>query len=225
MKARGTVSSTAVVALAALALTAPATAQEAAPPSAAPAGQAAESESPSWEFDVAGALYLLPDEEDFLQPTVKADRGRLHLETRYNYEDRESVSFFAGANLEFGGKVKLALVPMLGGLVGQTDGIVPGLEADITVGPFEAYGEAEYVVDLGDSSSSYFYMWSELSWWPTDWLRAGLVTQRTRVYQTEREIQRGPLLGVEWKSVSGSVYWFNPGADDWLVVVSLGVSF
>jgi hypothetical protein len=181
--------------------------------------------APSWSFDVSGALYVPPDEEDFLQPVVGADRGRLHLEARYDYEDHESASFFAGANFAFGSKVELSLVPMIGGLVGRTDGVVPGLEADITVGPFEAYGEAEYVVDVGDRSSSYFYMWTELSVRPTGWLRAGLATQRTRVYQAEREIQRGPLVGVEWKSVSASAYWFNPGADDWVVVVSVGVSF
>ena len=109
--------------------------------------------------------------------------------------------------------------------MGRTDGIVPGLEADITVGRFEASGEAEYVVDLGDSSSSYFYMWSELGWWGTDWIRAGLATQRTREYRTDRDIQRGPLLGARWKSASASAYWFNPGADDWVFVASVGVSF
>ena len=203
-----------------LALTVTASAQDAAPASTSPATAA-----PSWSFGVSGALYLLPDEEDFLQPTFKADRGRLHLETRYNYEDRESVSFFAGANFEIGDKVKLVLTPMVGGLAGQTDGIIPALEADITVGPFEAYGEAEYVFDLGDSASSYFYMWSELSLWPTEWLRAGVVTQRTRVYQTERDIQRGLLVGVSLKRVEGAVYLFNPGSDDHFTVVSLGVSF
>ena len=181
--------------------------------------------APSWSFDVSGALYVLPDEEDFLQPVIRAHRGRLHLEARYNYEDHESVSLFAGANFAFGSKVEVSLVPMIGGVVGRTDGIVPGVEADITVGPFEAYGEAEYVFNVGDSSSSYFYMWSELSWWGTDWLRAGLATQRTRVYRTDREIQRGPLVGAKWNSVSGSVYWFNPGADDWVFVASVGVSF
>jgi hypothetical protein len=224
MNTRGAVSSAALTAIVALATAEGATAQEPAQPSAPPSAQAS-AEAPSWELNLAGALYVLPDDEDILQPTFRADRGRLHLETRYNYEDRESVSFFAGANFAFGSRVEVSLVPMLGGLVGRTDGIVPGFEADITVGPFEAYGEAEYVVDLGESSSSFFYMWSELSLWPTGWLRVGLVTQRTRVYQTEREIQRGPLVGVEWKSVSGSLYWFNPGADDWLVVASLAVSF
>ena len=209
-----------LAALAALALAVTASAQDAAPASSSQAAA-----TPSWSFGLSGALYLLPDDEDFLQPTFKADRGRLHLETRYNYEDRDSASFFAGANFEMGDKVELTLTPMVGGLAGQTDGIIPALEADLAFGPFEAYAEAEYVFDLGDSSSSYFYMWSELSLWPTEWLRAGVVTQRTRVYQTERDIERGLLVGVSFKKVEGAVYFFNPGSDDHFTVVLLGVSF
>jgi hypothetical protein len=189
---------------------------------AVPAWAAADD---AWEFHLSGALYALPAESDFVQPTLRADRGSLHLETRYNYEDRNSASFFAGANFEWGEKVTFALTPMLGGLVGDTDGIVPGFEADLAVGKLEAYAEAEYVFDLGDSSGHYFYMWSELSLRPIHWLRAGLVTQRTRVYQTERDIQRGLLLGVSLKRLEAAVYFFNPGSDDHFAVVSLGVSF
>ncbi len=181
--------------------------------------------APAWEFNLSSALYVLPDEKDFVQPTLRVDRGLLHFETRYNYEDRDSTSFFAGANFEFGEKVQLTLTPMLGGLVGQTDGIVPALEASLTAGSFEAYAEAEYVFDLDDSGSKFFYMWGELSFWPTEWLRAGIVTQRTRVFQTEREIERGLLVGFAFKRVDGSVYFFNPGSDDHYTVVSIGVSF
>ena len=209
--------------LALLALTATATAQEPASPPAAATD--AEAEKTGWEFGLSGALYVLPDEGAYLQPTFKADRGILHFESRYNYEDRDSTSFFVGANFELGDKVKLALTPMIGGVAGRTDGIIPGLEADFTAGPFEAYGEAEYVFDLDDTESNYFYMWSELSLWPTEWLRAGVVTQRTRVYQTDRDIQRGLLVGFALKKLDGTVYFFNPGADDHFTVVSLGVSF
>jgi hypothetical protein len=200
-------------------------AQEPTPASPPPPASEAAPEETGWEFGLAGALYVLPDEEDFLQPTFKADRGLFHFETRYNYEDRDSTSFFAGANFEFGDEVKLVLTPMIGGVAGQTDGLIPALEADFTVGPFEAYAEAEYVFDLHDSDSKYFYMWSELSLWPTEWLRAGVVTQRTRVYQTDRDIQRGLLVGFALKRLDGTVYFFNPGADDHFTVVSLGVSF
>lgn len=210
--------------LAFLGLTAAATAQEPTP-AGPPAASEVEAEATGWEFGLSGALYVLPDEEDFLQPTFRADRGLFHFETRYNYEDRESTSFFVGANFEFGNEVTLTLTPMIGGLVGQTDGIIPALAADLTIGPFEAYAEAEYVFDLGDSESSYFYQWSELSWWPTEWLRAGVVTQRTRVYKTERDIQRGLLVGFAFKKLDGTAYFFNPGGDDYFTVVSLGVSF
>ena len=198
----------------------PATAHESQPADAADSGT-----GPSWEVNLAGSLYVLPYEEDFVQPTLRADRGRLHLETRYNYEDRNSASFFAGANFEWGDTVQLTLTPMLGGLVGDTDGIVPALEADLTWRKLAAYAEAEYVFDLDDSSSKFFYMWSELSLWPTEWLRAGLVTQRTRVYQTERDVQRGLLVGFAFKKLEGTVYFFNPGSDDHFTVVSLGLSF
>ncbi len=211
--------------LAMLAFTVAATAQEPAPPSPSRAAPEAEAEETGWEFGLSGALYVLPDEGDYVQPTFKADRGLFHFEARYNYEDRDSTSFFVGANFEFGEELKLALTPMIGGVAGQTDGIVPALEADFTVGLFEAYAEAEYVLDLEDSDSNYFYMWSELSLWPTEWLRAGVVTQRTRVYKTERDIQRGLLVGFTFRKLDGTVYFFNPGAVDHFTVVSLGVSF
>jgi hypothetical protein len=163
--------------------------------------------------------------KNVILPIFKADRGLFHFETRYNYEDRDSTSLFVGANFEFGDRLKLGLTPMIGGLVGQTDAIVPGLEIDLSIGLVEAYGEAEYVFDLDDSSSKFFYMWSELSVWPTEWLRAGVVTQRTRVYQTERDIQRGLLVGVSLKTLEGTVYWFNPGSDDHFTVVPVGVPF
>ena len=207
-----------LVVLIAAALSGPALAQE-------PPAVSTPAPEPTWSWGVSAAGYMPPEESDFIQPTLKADRGWLHLETRYAYEDRESLSFFAGANFEFGTDAKLALTPMIGGLVGQVDGIIPALELDFTVWRLEAYGEAEYVFDLEDSSSNYFYMWSEVSLWPTEWLRAGLVTQRTRLYQTERDIQRGPLVGVAFSKIEATFYLFNPGADDRLPVLSVGLSF
>ena len=49
-----------------------------------------------------------------------------------------------------------------------------------------------------------------------------LVTQRTRVYQTERDIQRGLLVGFSYRKISVTTYVFNP--DDAKPTVVLGVS-
>ena len=40
-----------------------------------------------------GCAYVLPDEEDYVQPTFKADHGHLHSRP-YTYQNRESMSFF-----------------------------------------------------------------------------------------------------------------------------------
>ena len=54
--------------------------------------QAATTDPPRmWSGDVTVGSYFVPDDW-YLQPTMIADRGRLHLESRYNYEDRESLS-------------------------------------------------------------------------------------------------------------------------------------
>jgi hypothetical protein len=74
----------------------------------------------------------------------------------------------------------------------------------------ELYSEGEYVVDTGDSSDSFFYNWSELTLAPVESFRFGLVTQRTRAYQTDRDIQRGLVAGFSFKRLDLTGYVFNP---------------
>jgi hypothetical protein len=43
---------------------------------------------PNWSVHASAATYVLPDEDDYVQPTMAIDRGAPHFEGRYNYEDR-----------------------------------------------------------------------------------------------------------------------------------------
>lgn len=178
-----------------------------------------------WTVRIAAAVYVLPDDDNYVQPTVAADRGRLHLEARYNYEALCSASGFIGWNLVFGSAVTLALTPMIGFVAGDTAGVIPGLELDLTWKRLELYSEGEYVFDLGRRRDRFFYNWSEASVWMTEWLRAGLVTQRTRAYQTPRDLQRGLLVGATASRYEWAGYLFNPGDDDQLFVASMSVTF
>ncbi len=188
----------------------------------APAGAEAEAET-GWSFSAAAYTYLVPDDREFVQPTFTADRDWLHLEARYNYEDLETGSLWVGYN--FGGGEKLAweFTPMLGGVFGDTTGIAPGYKGSVSWWKLELYSEGEYVFDTNDSSESFFYNWSELTLAPVDWFRFGLVTQRTRVYETDRELQRGLLAGFTYKSVDLATYVFNldDGKPTWVFAVTL----
>jgi len=180
---------------------------------------------PPWSHRASGATYFFPDDGDYIQPTMASDRGALHLEGRYNYEDRRSLSGFIGRNFEFGKTVTFQLTPMVGAVIGDTDGIVPALELDLAWRRLEAYLEGEYVIDVNRVGNRFLYNWSEVSVWATDWLRAGLVAQRTRTHGVPLDIQRGLLVGVMVSKIEPVLYFFNPGSDDHFLVVSIGVEF
>jgi len=185
-----------------------------------------ESRKVSWSARAALNTYLFAKQPDYVQATAAADYGALHLEGRYNYEARRTGSLWVGWNFEWGRSLRLALTPMLGGVMGDLNGIAPGLEVDLSWGPLELYSETEWVFDLGNWSASNYYTWSELSGSPFDWLRAGLALQRTHAVASARTVQWGPLVGVQVWKLSASAYWFNPGQVDaqyW--VLSLGASF
>jgi len=184
-----------------------------------------DSAANAWSFSASAYTYIVPDSREYVQPTITADRGWLHLEARYNYENLETASTWVGYNFKGGEKLAWEFIPMLGGVFGNTTGIAPGYEGSLSWWKLELYSEGEYVVDVGNSSESFFYNWSELTLSPVDWLRFGIVTQRTRLYKTDRDIQRGVLVGLAYKKVDFTTYVLNPDESSPTVVIAVGINF
>jgi hypothetical protein len=159
-------------------------------------------------LNVAGYTYVLPDEGNYLQPTVTADRGHLHLEGRFNYENRDTGSAWIGFNASVGERVTLEVTPMLGVVFGATDGVAPGYRAALGWRAVELSSETEFVIAAENRDEDFLYTWSELTVSPRDWWRTGLVVQRTKAYQTAFDIQRGALVGVTWKDADVGAYVF-----------------
>ncbi len=178
-----------------------------------------------WSFSASAYAYFVPDSRDYVQPTFTADHDWLHLEARYNYEDLETGSAWLGYNFGGGKKLTWEFTPMLGGVFGNTTGIAPGYKGSVSWWKLELYSEGEYVIDPGDASGNFFYNWSELTLAPAEWLRFGLVTQRTRAYETDRDVQRGVLLGFSYRMVDLTGYVFNPDESHPTIVVALAVNF
>jgi len=197
-----------------------------APPAAdSPPSHAENEPERSWSFAASVYTYLATDDQTYTQPTITADRNWLHLEARYNYEDLETGSVWVGSNISVGNKLSLEFTPMLGGVFGQTTGIAPGYRGSLSWWKLEIYGEGEYVFATDNSSDSFLYHWSELTFSPVDWFRFGMVTQRTRVYKSDRDIQRGPLVGFSFRQLDLAAYVLNPGDHNPTVVVAVAVKF
>ncbi len=171
-----------------------------------------------WNFSASVYGYVPPDTQNYLQPTLTADRAWLHLEARYNYEALDSGSAWFGYNFSGGDEVEWGFSPMLGGVFGKLTGVATGYHGSLRWRRLELYSEGEYVVNTADSSASYFYNWSELSFGVLNWLSVGAAVQHTRVYESDREIQRGLLAGFSYKRADVTGYIFNPDRSPTIVV-------
>lgn len=183
-------------------------------PAVPQAPEHAETAEPAaWTFSLSAYAYVVPGESDYVQPTLRVDHDWLHLEARHNYEDRDTTSIWLGYNWSFGEEVTLDLTAMVGGVFGDTDGVAPGYELTLAWKKLQLYSEAEYVIDSNDSSESFFYTWSELTYAFTDWFRAGGVIQRTKVYDTDFDVQRGFMIGLTYKDLDFTAHVLNPDDD------------
>ncbi len=195
------------------------------PPNPVPSEGTATTAHPSWSVGLEAYAYLQQEDGNFVLPILRADHGSLHLEARYQYEDRKTLSAWAGWSLETGKTLQLQVVPMAGVLVGRTNGVAPGLEFTLSWKSLSLYGEAEYVFDLEGKEGSFFYYWSELGWQATPWLTLGLAVQRTRLFQSELAIDRGLFATVSREPVTLKVYGYDLDGDSPFGIVALGVEF
>jgi hypothetical protein len=189
------------------------------------AQEATDSTTSKWNFSAWTELFILPDEQNFFNPTFYARTTTLHLEGRYNYEDRNTVSLWAGRRFRFGKDVEFLLVPMAAVILGNTGGMAPGLEAEISYRKLDFYSESEYVFNFQSKEDNFFYIYSELAARPLEPLRIGLMAQRTRVVQAEREIQRGLFAEYYFGRFRAGAFYFNPFSSSYFWLASVSVDF
>jgi hypothetical protein len=176
----------------------------------------------AWSFSASAYTYIVPDDRNYVQPTLAADRGWLHLAARYNYEDLETGSVWLGYNFSGGENVAWAFTPMFAACIQLP--VSPPADDLLSYWRLNSRARATSI-DARSTPDSFFYNWSELSISPVDWLRAGAVIQRTRVYKTDRDVQRGLLVGVTYKIVDFTTYVFNPDDSKPIVVLGVTVTF
>jgi len=190
-----------------------------------PAPPTFEESANAWTFTASLSWYFVPNQKNFGVLDATADHGPLRLELRYHDEAIGTASSLIGWKFAFGETVKLELTPLVGCLVGDEGGPIGGLEVTLGWGPFSFTSQDEWVWVVQGGKAGLFYAWTELDVRPWDWVRAGIVAQRTHLFHTAREIIFGPLLGFTVLNADLTLYWFQPGGIDQTFTVTLEVSF
>ena len=181
--------------------------------------------SSSWSFAADAYYYIFPGEKNTATVLGYADHRSLHLEARYNYEDRKTGSVFGGYMFETGNKLVLTFTPMIGFVFGNTNGIAPGLEASLTWKKFDFYSETEYVFDFDEKENNFLYTWTELAITPFRNLRTGISANRTRLFQSDLEVEKGIFTEYSFWKLTAGVHYFNPFSNVEFVIATMGIEF
>lgn len=179
------------------------------------------SETEKWNFNLEANFYF--SEPFIFTPVVQADKKKLHLEARYNYEDEKTFSGWAGYNFSGGKKFEYKIIPMAGFLAGNLNGAAAGVELTFNFTGFELNSNPEYVFDFNDGESNFYYNWTDFSYSPADWLFFGLSYENTVVYNSSSDIQAGFLAGGSYKDWELTAYLYNLSIDDPFVLITVSV--
>ena len=186
---------------------------------------AKDSAGSDWNFSTSAYYYFIPEDKNTFTFIGTADYKKLHLETRYNYEDQNTGSVFAGWRFKTKGNVQFEAIPMMGIVFGNTNGIAPGIELSLAYYKFDYYSETEYVIDFSSNENNFLYTWGEIAFSPIDALRTGISYQRTRLYQTSFDTQRGIFAEYSFWKLTAGIFYFNPFSNSELVTATLTFDF
>jgi hypothetical protein len=178
-----------------------------------------------WSFYAEADNYLFPTEPDILNMIAMADKDLLHLEARYNYEEMNTASVFGGMNFSWGNKLKLELTPIAGIVFGRLNGFAPGLETFLLFKAFELNSQTECVFDFSGKEGSYIYTYIQLGANLSDHIGLGITAQRTRLYQTDFDLQRGIFARYSFWKLNAEFSYYNPFSSGYFFVAMLSTDF
>ena len=187
--------------------------------------QESDSTASNWSFAASAFYYIIPSEKNTGTLIGYADYKSWHFEGRYNYEDRNTGSVFAGKRFEWGNNFVFGATPIAGLVFGNTNGFAPGLELDASWKIFDYYSETEYVADFSGSENNFLYTWGELGVTPFKKFRTGISYQRTKLYRSQFEIQRGIFAEYQFWKISTGMYLFGPFSNSQFLIASLNFEF
>lgn len=169
-------------------------------------------------------IYYLDEAGGFaMGPIAKLqNKKNWYIESRYNYEEARTVSFYIGKRYAREAAFSYSFVPIFGGVVGRFNGGSAGLNMDLEYKNFYFSSQSQYTFSVEDEIDNFYFSWSELGYQPLDWFYGGLALQETHFPQTKEYITHpGMVLGFTYKKWTLPVYGFKTGKNTQAFVCSL----
>jgi hypothetical protein len=142
-------------------------------------------------------------------------------EARYNYEQLQTGSLYAGKNFSGAKKINYSVTPMLGVVFGKYNGGSAALNVDFEYEKIFFSAQLQYTVNKENKEENFFYNWSELGSKIGNKFYGGISMQQTKLYADKMSADMGLLLGFETGKITIPVYLFNPFSEKRNLVLGL----
>lgn len=167
------------------------------------------------------SLQISKEEKSLLTTQVWGTIGNVYLEARYNYEDRRTVSAYAGRAFSFGKNIRVDVTPALGFVIGRDAGISLATNIEASYKKLNIFSENEYVSYQSFKENNFFFTWSGATVGLTKNIAIGIGSQLTFASGNESIINYGPLLRLQKSGFNLDGYAFNFWQDKkvWLIAI------
>jgi len=145
-------------------------------------------------------------------------------EARYNYDELETFSLYAGRTFMNSGLLSWSATPVIGGLIGKMTGGSVGLNMDMDFDKLFLSSQSQYSFSMDERKDRFFFSWSELGYQATPWLFGGMAMQQTNLYKALGTLETGYMLGFSLRNWTIPFYIFSP-ADKNQVHIVMGLNW
>ena len=133
-----------------------------------------------------------------------------YAEGRYNYEEQNTFSLYIGKTFSKKKKLSYGVTPLIGGAIGNFNGISTGMNMDLDYRNFFFSSQSQYSFSTEQTLDNFFYNWSELAYQPLGWIYGGVSIQHTRLNKSQNSFEKGILVGFSFGNFTLPVYIFDP---------------
>ncbi len=154
---------------------------------------------------------LTPGKESVWVPVIHFEgRKNFYAEARYNYEDVNTASVYAGKSFEGGKKITYNITPMAGVVFGRFNGVSAAVNTSADYRQLNVSAQIQYTINTSGMREHFFYNWCEISHRFFKKLYGGASLQQTLVRNNRMQHEAGALLGFNAGKFTVPLYVFNP---------------
>lgn len=172
------------------------------------------------------------EQYNYIQRSSSAFVPMVHFETknswytelRYNYEDAQTASLFAGKTFTGGRSLEYTVTPMAGYSAGRFTGLSFAINTEVEWNKFYVCAQSQYSIGTQKDVADFFFNWSELGYTISRHLFGGVAMQYTRGNELNA-FEPGFLAGLSFKNISFPFYVFSPFASGRYFVLGLNYEY